>query len=46
MAEGLRANGCMHVETGLIRDSVHYLVEDQPDVVAELIEKYAELHSD
>ena len=39
MAEGLRANGRMQVETGLIRDSVHYLVEDQPDAVAGTIEK-------
>jgi len=46
MAEGLRANGCAHVETGLITGSVHYLVEDQPDAVADLIEKYASLHSE
>ena len=41
MADGLRANGFTHVETGLIRGSVHYLVEDQPNEVAELIERYA-----
>jgi pimeloyl-ACP methyl ester carboxylesterase len=46
MADGLRANGCTHVETGLIRGSVHYLVEDQPESVAELIEKYASLPSE
>jgi len=28
MAEGLRANGCVHVETELIRGAVHYVVED------------------
>jgi pimeloyl-ACP methyl ester carboxylesterase len=46
IAEGLRANGCTHVETGLIPGSVHYLVEDQPDVVAELRERYASLQSE
>jgi pimeloyl-ACP methyl ester carboxylesterase len=34
MAEGIRANGCNYVETGLIRGSVHYVVEDQPEAVA------------
>jgi pimeloyl-ACP methyl ester carboxylesterase len=46
IAEGLRANGCTHVETGLIPGSVHYLVEDQPDTVTDLIERYASLHSE
>lgn len=41
MAEGLRANGCTHVETGLIPGSVHYVVEDQPEAVADLIERHA-----
>jgi len=41
IAEGLHANGCTHVETGLIRGSVHYVVEDQPEAVADLIERYA-----
>jgi pimeloyl-ACP methyl ester carboxylesterase len=40
-AKGLRAHGCTHVETGLIRGAVHYVVEDQPEEVAELIERYA-----
>ncbi len=46
MAEGLRANGCTHVETGLMRGSVHYVVADQPDAVADLIERYASPHSE
>jgi pimeloyl-ACP methyl ester carboxylesterase len=33
-AEGLRTNGCAHVETGLIHGAVHYVVEDQPNEVA------------
>lgn len=46
IAEGLRANGCTHVETGLIPGSVHYLVEDQPETVADLIERYGSMHSE
>jgi pimeloyl-ACP methyl ester carboxylesterase len=42
MAEALRANGCAHVETGSIPGSVHYVVNDQPDAVAELIERNAQ----
>ena len=45
IAEGLRANGCTHVETGVIHGSVHYVVEDQPEAVADFIEQYASLHS-
>src|SRR5258708_8066628 len=45
MADGLRANRCAHVETELIRGAVHYVVEDQPEAVADLIERYASLHS-
>ena len=44
-AQGLREVGCSHVETGLIRGAVHYVVEDQPEKVAELIERYAAPHS-
>jgi len=33
----------LHVETGLIRGAVHYVVEDQPEAVAGLIERYATL---
>jgi pimeloyl-ACP methyl ester carboxylesterase len=45
MAEGLRANGCAHVETGLIRGAIHYVVEDQPEAVADLIQRYASMRS-
>lgn len=37
----LRRNGCTNVQTGLIQGAIHYVVEDQPDVVTKLIEKYA-----
>ena len=41
MANDLRANGFTRVSTGLIEGGVHYLVQDQPNAVAQLIEKYA-----
>jgi pimeloyl-ACP methyl ester carboxylesterase len=41
IADGLRASGCSHVETGLIRGAVHYDVADQPEEVADLIVRYA-----
>lgn len=41
MAEALRANGFIHVETRVIADAVHYDVQDQPDEVADLIEQHA-----
>jgi pimeloyl-ACP methyl ester carboxylesterase len=43
MAEALRTNGFANVETGSIPGSVHYVVNDQPDTVAELIERNAAL---
>ena len=46
IVEDLRANGCTHVETGLIPGSVHYLVEDQPEALADLVERYASVHSE
>ena len=41
MAEDLRNHGCTQVETGQIAGSVHYVVDDQPAAVADLIERYA-----
>jgi pimeloyl-ACP methyl ester carboxylesterase len=41
IAEGLRASGLTRVETGLIPDSIHYVIADQPEAVAYLIERYA-----
>ena len=41
IAADLRAHGCTHVQTGLIPGAVHYVVEDQPDAVSDLIERYA-----
>ena len=41
MAADLRARGFSHVETGRIPDSIHYVVDDQPEAVAGLIEQQA-----
>ena len=41
IVEGLRADGWTHVETGLVAGACHYLVEDQPEVVAVPIKRYA-----
>lgn len=39
-AESLMAHGCRNVSTEVIRNSGHYVSEEQPDIVAELIERY------
>jgi len=41
IAQGVRGHGCTHVETALIPKGVHYLVEDQPEAVVDLIERHA-----
>jgi len=46
MAADLRTKGFAHVETALIPNSVHYLLEDQPGAVAELIERHGSLNAD
>ena len=45
MAEGLRVSGFTHVETGLIPGAMHYVVEEQPNAVANLIEQHAAMTS-
>ena len=42
-AKALRAHGCANVKIEVIRSSVHYVADEQPDAVAELIERYASL---
>jgi pimeloyl-ACP methyl ester carboxylesterase len=42
-AEALRAHGCGNVKVEVIKNSVHYVVDEQPDAVAELIKRYASL---
>jgi pimeloyl-ACP methyl ester carboxylesterase len=41
IAEAMRAHGCANVRTTIIRGSVHYVAEEQPKAVAELILRYA-----
>ena len=41
IANGLRANGCTQVETGLIPGAMHYVCEDQSEATAVLIEQHA-----
>jgi pimeloyl-ACP methyl ester carboxylesterase len=43
IAESLRNHGCSNVRVEVIKDSGHYVVEEQPEAVAELIERYASL---
>ena len=42
-ADALRAHGCANVEIEVIDNSAHYVAEEQPDAVAQLIERYASL---
>jgi len=41
IAEAMRAHGCTNVKTEIVKASAHYVVEEQPAAVAELIERYA-----
>jgi pimeloyl-ACP methyl ester carboxylesterase len=43
MAEDMRAHGCKNVIIETIKDSKHYVADEQPEIVAELIERYASL---
>ena len=43
LANALRAHGCANVEIEVIENSVHFVAEEQPDAVAQLIERYASL---
>ena len=41
IAESLRKNGCANVTIEIIAQSGHYVAEEQPEIVAGLIERYA-----
>jgi pimeloyl-ACP methyl ester carboxylesterase len=43
IADALRAHGCANVEIEVIENSVHYVADEQPDAVAQLIERHASL---
>lgn len=40
-AESIRQKGCKNVRTEIIKNSRHYVADEQPEAVAALIEKYA-----
>jgi pimeloyl-ACP methyl ester carboxylesterase len=42
-AEALRDHGCANVKIEVIKNSVHYVADEQPDAVTQLIERYASL---
>jgi pimeloyl-ACP methyl ester carboxylesterase len=44
LATSLRALGVAQVDVEIIRDSGHYVADEQPDAVAALIERYAAGH--
>jgi hypothetical protein len=41
IAAALQAHGCANDNVEVVKDSVHYVVDEQPEAVAELIERYA-----
>jgi pimeloyl-ACP methyl ester carboxylesterase len=43
LADALRAHGCANVKVEVIEKSVHYVADEQPEAVAQLIERYASL---
>jgi pimeloyl-ACP methyl ester carboxylesterase len=43
IAESMRKHGCTNVRTELIKNSAHYVAQEQPAAVTALIERYASL---
>jgi haloacetate dehalogenase len=43
VAEDLRIHGCENVTIEIIKNGGHYVVDEQPETVSELIERYASL---
>jgi pimeloyl-ACP methyl ester carboxylesterase len=43
VAEDMRTHGCGSVTIEIIKNAAHYLVDEQPETVSELIERYAAL---
>jgi len=41
-AEDLRSHGCHNVIVETVKDGAHYLPDEKPDAIADLIERYAE----
>jgi pimeloyl-ACP methyl ester carboxylesterase len=43
LVEDLRRHGCKNLALEIMKDSGHYVADEQPEIVAELIERYASL---
>jgi pimeloyl-ACP methyl ester carboxylesterase len=41
IAEAMRAHGCANLKTEIVKGSAHYVAEEQPEALAELVERYA-----
>jgi pimeloyl-ACP methyl ester carboxylesterase len=41
IAGAMRAHGCVNLKTEIVKGSAHYIFDEQPDLAAALIEKYA-----
>jgi pimeloyl-ACP methyl ester carboxylesterase len=41
IAAAMRQHGCANLATETIRGAAHYVAEEKPDAVADLIERYA-----
>jgi pimeloyl-ACP methyl ester carboxylesterase len=41
IAEAIRAQGCTNLKTEVVKGSAHYIFEEKPEEMAELIERYA-----
>lgn len=41
IAAGMRVHGCKNLDTEMIKGAAHYVAEETPQAVAELIERYA-----
>ena len=42
-AESIRKNGCRNVKTEIIVNAAHYVADEQPEAIAELIERHASI---
>jgi pimeloyl-ACP methyl ester carboxylesterase len=41
LADSLRQHGCTNVTVEIVKDSGHWVVDEQPDTTAQLIERHA-----
>jgi hypothetical protein len=41
IAAEMRVHGCTNLKTETVKGTAHYVVEEKPEMIAELIERYA-----